>query len=69
MELKPCPFCGEQFTEPHYLMTQGDKWGSAQCPACAACGPEVRTGYENPPADWCEDAIEAWNKRSGGRDA
>jgi transcription elongation factor Elf1 len=57
----PCPFCGHVGVVPHD--DSSSKWGAASCAECGACGPEVRTGYQEPDS-WMPGAIEEWNRRS-----
>lgn len=57
VELKPCPFCGEQCA----VLDEDIKWAGYQ-PSCL----EVRTGYDSSPdAEWRSEAIAAWNRRAG----
>jgi len=59
-ELKPCPFCGTQFSHEHkyaFISDQGTKWGHVNC-----CHAEVRTSYKDLEY-WKEDAVNEWNKR------
>lgn len=56
--LEPCPFCGEDCAE--LVINQGDKWAHYE-PGCL----EVRTGYDlSETADWRDEAIAAWNRRT-----
>ena len=64
-DLLPCPFCGASPPTTVEDREQGNKWGFAFCPECAARGPEVRTRYDlAPDAPWRADAIAAWNRRA-----
>lgn len=61
MEIKNCPFCGGEAELKHgnFLLSQ---ISYVQCQDCFARTPNKLVG-----ADWCadEEAIKAWNKRTG----
>jgi len=62
----PCPFCGSTDPPIYYgahIGQRSDKYGGAECGACDARGPSVRTGYE-PLDKWRDAAINAWNERA-----
>ena len=62
MNLKPCPFCGEQCDEITMMPAHKDSIFEAhECPACGARGPYVRADRE-------EKAGEAWNHRVEDKD-
>ena len=50
--LKPCPFCGSRVMR----VKRSDKWGWFVSCTCAAVGPGAHTR---------NDAIAAWNTRTG----
>lgn len=59
-ELLPCPFCGH--TGISFIYSDTSKWGCAQCQACGAQSPDVRTQYhEN---NWYPEAQREWNTRA-----
>ena len=51
MELKPCPFCGEEAEALHY---EDDGY----LPRCTVCNGMIEHWFETE-----EEASEAWNKR------
>lgn len=57
-ELKPCPFCGEQYVVANFELNAEHSRGFIRCPACGACGPEVEIKDY-----WKPDAIKAWTSR------
>ena len=56
MNLKPCPFCGEEYIEvPDFAMSNvyGSHWWKVEC-SCGASGPDGAS---------LADVIERWNTR------
>ena len=70
--LKPCPFCGTQPTEPHREGESSERNGynfrvSISCPKC---GIHIARYSHEGPGGWCDDTgqavaavTEAWNNR------
>lgn len=58
MEIKPCPFCGQQaelrITTTHFVVNGDFTWHKVGCPYCLIFA-ERRD---------VNDAIEAWNRRA-----
>ena len=58
-DLKPCPFCGCEAEVTDTYSEYRGPYSIVFCSSCGAVGPKRR---------FKEDAIEAWNIRSGEED-